>query len=185
MLDKLWDLLAGWIHALAFWTIVYPYERGLIMRLGLFRKEVGPGFHWMLPFHVDYIHKENVVPRTERIAGLATTTVDGKSVGFDAIVTYRIANLQKAVFEIDDLKDAIADSCAGTIGTALSNANWEQIRHGDAIDALTKECRKNGWKWGVEIQNVQLAGLALVKNIRLSISAAPHANNMSTFNIVS
>lgn len=178
MLDRLFDFISQWLHALVFWYVVDPYERGLQLRLGTLKKELGTGFHWILPFHIDRVISENVVPRTERITGLATTTADGKSVGFDAIVTYRISDVQKAILEVNDLKDAIADACAGTIGTSLSNATWEQIRHGDAVEALTAACRKKGWKWGVEIQSVQLAGIALVRNLRLSISAPPHVTHI-------
>lgn len=178
MFDRLIDFVNQWLHALVFWHIIEPYERGLQLRMGRLVKELDPGLHWIMPFHVDTVVSENVVPRTERITGLATTTADGKSVGFDAIVTYRISDIQKAMLEVNDLKDAIADTCAGMIGTSLSNATWEQIRHGEAVDALTAACRKKGWKWGVEIQGVQLVGIALVRNLRLSISAPPHTTHI-------
>ena len=183
MLDRLFELIATSLNSLVPWVVLEPYERGVYLRLGRFVREVEPGFHWVIPCHIDTIYHENVVPRTERLSGLATTTSDGRSVGFDAVITYRISNIQKAILEVNDLKDAIADSCAGTIGTTLSNVTWEEIRHGDVVDRLTAECRKRGWKWGVEIQSVQLTGIALVKNLRISTCSAPHATNMSTIQI--
>lgn len=182
MLDKLWELLSASLSAMAFWTVIDPYERGLLLRLGLFRRVLEPGFHLRLPLHIDRVISENIVPRTERLSGLATTTKDGKSIGFDAVVTYRISDIEKALLEVNDLKDAIADSCAGTIGSALSNVTWEDILHGDAVDALTASCRKRGWRWGVEIQSVQLTGVALVKNLRLSMSGMPHQGKTAMIN---
>lgn len=183
MLDRLLEIVVTSLNSLVPWVVLQPYERGVHLRLGHFIREVEPGFHWVIPFHVDTIFHENVVPRTERLSGLATTTSDGKSVGFDAVITYRITNITKALLEVNDLKDAIADSCAGTIGTTLAGATWEEIRHGDTVEKLSSDCRKRGWKWGVEIQNVQLTGIALVKNLRISTCAAPHATNMSTIQI--
>jgi len=168
MLDKLFELLQWAFESLIPFTILFPYERGLLLRFGLLKRELGPGFHWIIPCGFDKVLNDNVVARTERLSGLATTTVDGKSVGFDAVVTYRISNLQKALLEVDDLKDAIADSCAGAIGTFLAGATWEAIHKGNAVEALTAECRKRGWKWGVEIIQVQLAGIATVRNLRIS-----------------
>jgi regulator of protease activity HflC (stomatin/prohibitin superfamily) len=105
---------------------------------------------------------------------MATTTKDGKPIGFDAIVTYRISDIEKAVLRVTLVKDAIVDTCMGIIGTELSNATWEDIFHGNVVEDLTEACRKRGWKWGIEIMQVQLAGVCLVKNIRLSGGSAQH-----------
>ena len=134
----------------------------------------GGKWYWKIPF-ADDILNEHVVPRTERLTGLATTTVDGKAIGFDAVITWRISDVMKAMLEVSELKDAIADSCAGIIGTELSNRSWSDIIHGTTVDELTAACRKRGWRWGVEIQLVQLTGVAPVKNLRVSLSGhAPH-----------
>lgn len=170
MFDRLFEILQSIWTALLPFTVLDPYEGGLLIRLGKFKRELGPGFHWVLPFHIDRVIPEHTVPRTERIYGLATTTKDGKGIGFDAVVTWRINDLQKSILEVSDLKDAIADACAGIIGTELSNSTWEDVLHGNTVEGLTAACRKRGWKWGVEIQQVQLTGVALVKNLRVSLS---------------
>ena len=174
MLDKLFSILAEIWEKLIPIAVVTPYEAGIQLRMGAFlRATPGGGWYWKIPF-ADTILLDHVVPRTERLAGLATTTVDGKAIGFDAVITYRISDIQKALLEVSALKDAIADSCAGIIGTELSNTSWADIVHGNAVDALTAACRKRGWKWGVEIQQVQLTGVAPVKNLRVSLSGHAH-----------
>jgi regulator of protease activity HflC (stomatin/prohibitin superfamily) len=174
MFDKLFDLLQMIWHELVPIKIMHPYVGGVQLRMGKFlRVLVGGGWYWKIPFADDVV-EDHVVPRTERLTGLATTTSDGKAIGFDAVITYRLSDVQKALLEVSDLKDAIADSCAGIIGTELSNANWAQIVHGDAVEMLTAACRKRGWKWGVEIQMVQLTGVAPVKNLRVSLSGHAH-----------
>ena len=95
-----------------------------------------------------------VLPRTHGSAlftrgqtqALATTTRDNYSIGFDAIVTYRIADIQKALLEVSEVKDAIVDTCVGIIGTTLSEATWLDVLHGGAVDNLTAACRKRGWR---------------------------------------
>jgi regulator of protease activity HflC (stomatin/prohibitin superfamily) len=175
MLDKLLEFLAAVWSDLTPIVILNPYTSGVQIRLGKLLRVLGGGdWYWKIPF-ADYILHEFVVSRTERLTGLATTTVDGKAIGFDAVITYRISDIQKALLEVHDLKDAIADSCAGIIGTELSNRTWTEIIHGDTVDDLTSACRKRGWKWGVEIQLVQLTGVAPVKNLRVSLSGHAHA----------
>lgn len=181
--DKLVDLLVSSLHLCMFWTVVQAYEQAVRFRLGHFVEVLEPGFHWRLPFAIDYVHKEHVVPRTERLASLATTTADGKSVAFDAVVTYRISDIRKAVMEVEDVRDSIADACAGVIGTSLAGATWESIRTGSISDDLTAACRKRGWKWGIEIQSVQLTGISLVRNLRLTVSGQTHHGNMTVNNV--
>lgn len=174
MLDKLWEFLINSLEALVPFTVVQPYQRAIVIHLGVVSRELEPGFHWIYPFHIDYVMKENVVPRTESIAGLATTTSDGRSVGFEAVVTYRIVNIRKALTEVEDLKDAVADACAGQIGTTLTDSTWEEIQHGKALDKVSAACRKRGWKWGVEIMEVQLKGVSITRNLRLMLSGHGH-----------
>jgi regulator of protease activity HflC (stomatin/prohibitin superfamily) len=174
MLDKLLDFLrAVWSDIVPI-EVVPPYNGGVQLRMGaLVRVLDGGKWYWKIPF-ADHIITEHTVPRTERLTGLATTTSDGKAIGFDVVITYRISDVQKALLDVFDLKDAIADSCAGIIGTELSNRSWDAIIHGDTVEELTAACRKRGWKWGVEIQLVQPVGIAPVKNLRVSLNGHAH-----------
>ncbi len=170
MFDKLIDILREVWSELVPVEIVPPFNGGVQLRMGkLLRVLEGGRWYWKIPF-ADCTITEHTVPRTERLTGLATTTVDGKAIGFDAVITYRISDIQKALLEVNDLKDAIADTCAGIIGNELSNTSWTDIIHGNTVEMLTAACRKRGWKWGVEIQQVQLTGVAPVKNLRVSLS---------------
>jgi regulator of protease activity HflC (stomatin/prohibitin superfamily) len=174
VLDKLLDFLREIWSDLIPVEVVPPYNGGVQLRMGkLLRVLDGGRWYWKVPF-ADHVITENTVPRTERLTGLATTTADGRAIGFDAVITYRISDIQKALLDVNDLKDAIADSCAGIIGTELSNVSWEHVINGDMVDSLTAACRKRGWKWGVEIQLVQLTGVAPVKNLRVSLSGHAH-----------
>jgi regulator of protease activity HflC (stomatin/prohibitin superfamily) len=176
--DRIFDILSVIWHDLMPVVAVDPYEGAVQLRMGAFKRVLeGGNWYWKIPF-VDRIIPEHVVPRTERLNGLATTTVDGKAIGFDAVITYCISDIKKATLQVSDLKDAIADSCAGIIGTELSNSTWEDIVHGKTVEMLTTACRKRGFKWGVEIQQVQLTGVAPVKNLRVSLSGHGHATTL-------
>lgn len=180
MFDRLWEIIQACFQALIPFVVLYPFERGLLIRLGKFKRELGPGLHWCFPLHIDTVMHEHITVRTEHLAGLATTTADGKSIGFDAIVTYRITNLEKALLEVTELKDVVADTCTGIIGTTLAEADWAAIWHGEVLENLTAVCRKRGWKYGVEIVAVQLAGVALVRNFRISSgSSQPHTVHLT------
>src|SRR5579863_7314377 len=173
MFDRIFDFVQNFLHLLLPFVVLQPYEAGVLIRLGEFKRTIGPGgFHWCYPLNIDRVWEDHITPRTHHLAGLATTTKDGKSIGFDAVVTYRISDIEKALLRVTQVQDAISDTCMGIIGTTLSDSSWDDVLHGLATDGLTEACRKRGWKWGIEIIGVQLAGVCLVKNIRLSQGTA-------------
>lgn len=165
--EKLWEYVGQFIDLLQCWTIVHPYEGGLVLRLGVYNRDLKPGFNWVIPLKIEHVITEYTVPRTSRIHAMSTTTKDGKTIGFEAVVTWKIKSLQTSLLEISSLKDAIMDCCMGVIGSELAEASWEDILHGKVVDTLTAACRKNGWRWGVEIIRIQLTGVAAARNIRL------------------
>ena len=167
MFEKLFEFVGHFADLFMVFTVVDPYEGAVVLRLGKFNRELKPGLNWLIPLKVERVITEHIVPRTSRIHSMCTDTKDGMTIGFEAVVTWKINDIKRSLLEVSDLKDAIADCCMGVIGTELSESTWEEIKHGKTIEALAVACRKNGWKWGVEIIRVQLTGVARARNIRL------------------
>lgn len=179
MFDRIFDIIRWLLETVVFWVVIEPFESGVLTRLGKFQRTLDPGFHWVAPFHIDKVWNEHVTPRTEHLTGLATTTVDGHPIGFDAVVTWKIHDIRKALMDVTDLKDALADTCAGQIGTTLAESEWAAIIQGKTTEKLTDVCRKRGWKWGVEILQVQLSGVTKVKTIRVTGNSQPHTVHLT------
>jgi regulator of protease activity HflC (stomatin/prohibitin superfamily) len=168
MFDRLVELLIQFADLFRFWKILDPYEQGVLIRLGKFVRIVEPGLSWIYPFGVDSVMHESVVPTTHSLGNESIITKDGKGVGYHAVVTYRIRDIKKAMLEISDTDHAVRDACSGEVGRVFREHNWCDIIGSEAfLDELTSACRKRGWRYGIEIMSIQLAGLALVKSIRL------------------
>jgi regulator of protease activity HflC (stomatin/prohibitin superfamily) len=165
--EKLFEFISQFTDLFKFWTIIDPYEGGIVLRLGVYNRDLKNGLNWLIPLKIERPVHEYIVPRTSRIHAMSTDTKDGATIGFEAVVTWRINDIKKSLLDVSALKDAIADCCMGVIGTELSESTYEEIKHGKVVDALTTACRKNGWKWGIEVIRVQLTGVAKAKNIRL------------------
>lgn len=168
MFDRLVELLIQFADMFRFWVVLNPYEKGVLLRLGKFVKVVEPGLTFKYPFGVDEILHESVVPTTHSLGNESIITKDGKGVGFHAVATYKIRDIEKAMLEISDTDHAVRDACAGEIGRVLREHNWcDIIGSAEILDELTAACRKRGFRYGIEVMSIQLAGLALVKSIRL------------------
>ena len=167
MLDKLIDFIIQFIELFKFWVVIHPFEAGVMLRLGKFYKIVECGFHWMLPFGVDHVITEHIVPTTHSLGDESTISKDGKSVGFHAVVTYKVRDIQKALLDVEDVDHAVRDACAGEIGRVMRESTWEEILAADILEKLTAACRKRGFRYGIEVMSVQLAGVAICRSIRL------------------
>jgi regulator of protease activity HflC (stomatin/prohibitin superfamily) len=172
MFDRLIDLLIEFLKAFQPCGIILEYQQAVRLRFGHYKETLNPGFYWMIPFWIDDIIYDHVTPTVDRIPAMSTTTKDGKAIGFEGVITYKISDIKKALLEVTQVHDAIVDACAGTIGGTLSTFTWEQIWHGEADDTISTACRKRGWRWGVEIMSVQLAGVCLTRNLRIMQSGA-------------
>jgi modulator of FtsH protease HflK len=172
VLDRLIELLLECIGLLKFWHVIDPYEEALVLRLGKLNRHLQPGFNWVAPFGVERVYDEHVVPTTHSLGNESVTTKDGRSIGFHAIVTYRVRDIEKLLLEVEDGNHAVRDACSGEIGRVLRESTWEEICQADILDKLTAAGRKRGFKFGVEIMSVQLAGMALCRSIRLMQSGS-------------
>lgn len=170
MFDKLIDVLVSIADQFRFFQVIREFERGVVLRFGKFSRSLEPGFHWILPFSIENVVLDNVVPRTVNLGAQALTTKDGKNVVVSGVVTAAIRDIEKALLEVESVDDAIKDSCYATIAALISAATWDEIRSEEFVDRLTKACRKQAWKYGVEITRVQLSDIALAKALRVYVA---------------
>jgi regulator of protease activity HflC (stomatin/prohibitin superfamily) len=167
-MDRLIDVLIQCVNFFIPWAVLNEYERGVLLRFGHFKRELGPGFHWCIPFAIDHVMVDNVVTRTHTLPPQTLTTKDGRTVSVTAVITANIGNVRKALLEVENMDHALLDACSGAVGQHVAATDWDDLRKHDANETLTKACRQNtARRYGVEIERVQLADLAVCKVIRL------------------
>lgn len=168
MFDRLVELLISCVDLLRFWVIIRPYESGVKLRLGKFVGVLEPGWNWMIPLGIDQYEHEHIVPRTHTLDPQSVTLADGKQVGFQAVITYKVRDIKVALLEVEDSEHAIKDACAGTIAHTVSVCTWDElVQSEDWVDRVLSAVRKRGFKFGLEITSVQFSTLALVKTLRI------------------
>ena len=170
MFDKLLDVILQWFTFFIPFVVIDAFERAVVLRFGKPHVDLEPGFHWIIPFQVDRVLADNVVPRTINLGSQSLTTKDGNAVVVAGVVTAQIRDIRKATLEVEGVDDAMQDSCYGAIGALVAAHTWEEVQHEDFSDVLTKACRKQAWRFGIEIQKVQLSDLTIARTYRLHTS---------------
>lgn len=167
MIEKLIDLLVSIFEYFIPFEVIDAYQRGLVLRLGTFNRELEPGFHWIIPFRVERVMVMDVVPATLNLKAQSLTTADGKSVVIGAVVTHKIHRIQKALLECNSVHNVLEDSCYGHVASLVSSHTWDEVRAETFNELLTEACRKRAFTFGVEITRVQLSDVAPSRALRL------------------
>lgn len=165
--DRFIEFIIDCIQVFQFWVVIDEYERGVLLRFGKFNRILEPGIHWVIPLYIDKAIHDNVVTRTTELQPQTLTTKDNRTVSVTAVVTSNIRYIKKALLEVEGVDHALIDSCAASVGAHVASVTWDELRSKDITETLTKLCRENAWRYGIEIERVQLADLALSRVIRL------------------
>jgi modulator of FtsH protease HflK len=170
VLDRLIDLLLQSLGFFIPFVVVDHFEEAVVLRFGKFHRKLEPGFHWIIPFQVERAITDNVVPRTVNLGSQSLTTSDAKSIVVSGVVTASIRDIKKATLEVESVDHALRDACYGAIGTHVASNPWVHLCTDESAEALTKACRKQAWRYGIEIEKVQLSDLTYSKSLALHIS---------------
>ena len=81
--------------------IVSQFERGIVLRLGKYKRTLNPGLNVVNPFF-DKVIKVDVRTRPMDIPKQEVITKDNVTVNVDAVVYSKVINPQKAVLETTD-----------------------------------------------------------------------------------
>jgi len=176
MIDKLLDLIVNFIDLFRFWQVIKDYERGVVLRLGVFHQELAPGLHWIRPLGIDNVLIDNVVPRTVALGAQSLMTKDGVTVAVSAVVTAQIRYIRKALLEVEGVDHALVDSCSASVAEHVARSTWDELRATAGAETLLKECRKQAFQYGIEVSRVQLSDITTCRVIRLHVAnghAAP------------
>ena len=161
-----WTILIGWILPIVVFLlfiffigirIVRPTEKGLIERLGKYKRTAEQGFHWIIPV-IDKIIKVNVTENMVDVDPQKIITSDDLNATVDAVVYFRVIEPHKAIYNAQDYQRQITSLARTTLRDiigkmTLTAANSKR----DELNAtLEKELDKQTDAWGIDVIRVEL-----------------------------
>ncbi|GMG85879.1 FtsH protease activity modulator HflK [Biformimicrobium ophioploci] len=118
--------LAALIYAFLGVYQVNEQERGVVLRLGVYKETVGPGLHWN-PKFIDQVHIENVTAlRTHPTSGLMLTE-DENIVEVDLAVQYVIADLVAYTLRVSNPKDSLKHATDSALRHVVGSSSMDDV----------------------------------------------------------
>ena len=162
--------------------IVRPTSRGLVERLGKYKRFARPGFHWIIPV-IDKMIQVNLTEQMVDAQPQEIITNDNLNARVDAQVYFKVTadeeNVKNSQYNVYDYKWQIVNLARTTlrniIGTlTLKSANSERDKiNGELLTTLAKETKD----WGMEIVRTELKEIDPPKDVQETMNKVVKAEN--------
>jgi regulator of protease activity HflC (stomatin/prohibitin superfamily) len=162
--------------------IVRPTHRGLIERLGKYRRFANPGFNWIIPV-MEKMYQVNVTEVMVDAQPQEIITNDNLNARVDAQVYFKVKNDEDSVknsqynvynyqWQIVNLARTTLRNIIGTL--TLKSANSERGKINDELQKTLREETKN---WGIEIVRTELKEIDPPKDVQETMNKVVKAEN--------
>ena len=162
--------------------IVRPTHRGLIERLGRYRRFAEPGFHWIIPV-IDRMFQVNVTEQMVDAQPQEIITNDNLNARVDAQVYFKVRQDEESVknsqynvhhyeWQIVNLARTTLRNIIGTL--TLKSANSER---GKINEELHKTLCMETQHWGIEIVRTELKEIDPPKDVQETMNKVVKAEN--------
>ena len=162
--------------------IVRPTHRGLVERLGKYRKFAEPGFHWILPM-IDKLYRVNITEQMINADPQEIITNDNLNAVVDAQIYFKVKadeqsvkSSQYNVFNVNiQIVSLARTTLRNIIGTlTLKSANSERGKINDELHTILM---KETTTWGIDIVRAELKEIDPPKDVQETMNKIVKAEN--------
>jgi regulator of protease activity HflC (stomatin/prohibitin superfamily) len=162
--------------------VVRPTTRGLVERLGKYRRFANPGFNWVMPI-IDRLFKINITEVMVNAEPQEIITSDKLNASVDAQVYFKVKsdeeNVKNSQYAVNNYKYQIVNLARTTlrniIGTmTLKSANSER---GMINSELQKTLRNETGHWGIDIVRTELKEIDPPEDVQATMNKVVKAEN--------
>lgn len=126
-------------------------------------KKLDPGLTFLIPFVEQVAYKETLREQILNLPPQQCTTRDRVSVNVEFIVYWRVIDLEKASYKVQNLKEAMLNMLILSIRTHMAKLAVEELytARNEINNALVEELDTTTDPWGVKFTRVELRDFAI------------------------
>lgn len=162
----------------AFLMIVKQYERAIILRLGRYQKQVGPGVQTRIPF-MDSILVVDVREKVREFKAERMLTKDNVPVTIDAILRYRIIEerARDAILNVENFNEMIQQVSQTTLRNNIGSSAFQDIlsKREEINQHVRTIIAQEASNWGVEVTGVEIRQVIIPQELEAAMSMEAQA----------
>ncbi len=151
--------------------IITQGDEALIERLGSYDRKLSHGLNFTVPFVERIAAKETIRERVLDIPAQQCITRDNVSISVDAVVYWRIMDLEKAYYKVQNLQLAMTNLVLTQIRAEMGKLELDQTftARAEINEVLLRELDESTDPWGVKVTRVELRDLVPSKAVQESM----------------
>ncbi|MEM9947368.1 MAG: SPFH domain-containing protein [Cyanobacteria bacterium P01_D01_bin.36] len=152
--------------------IINQSDEALVETLGRYNgKKLTPGLNFTLPFVDRMVYKATVREKVLDVPPQQCITRDNVSISVDAVVYWRIVDLEKAYYKVEDLKSAMVNLVLTQIRSEMGKLELDETftARAEINELLLRELDISTDPWGVKVTRVELRDISPSKAVQDSM----------------
>ena len=162
--------------------IVRPLEKGLIERLGRYKKVADQGFHWIIPV-IDKMYRVNLTERMMDVLPQEVITEDNLNAKVDLVVYYKVKSddesVKKSLYNVDRFETQIISLAQTTARNVIGTMNFKKVNseRNQLNYDLAKVLDEQSDAWGVQIVRVEMKEITPPPDVQETMNKVLKAEN--------
>jgi regulator of protease activity HflC (stomatin/prohibitin superfamily) len=147
--------------------IVEQGNEVLVERLGQYNKKLEPGLNFLIPGIDRIAYRETIREKVIDVPPQNCITRDNVSVAADAVIYWRIVDMEKAYYKIQNLQAAILNLALAQIRSEMGKLELDETftAREQINETLLRELDIATDPWGVKVTRVELKEIAPAKAV--------------------
>lgn len=157
--------------------IINEGEEALVQRLGRYHRTLRPGMNFVVP-GLDTVYKDSTREQILDIPPQSTITKDRATVEVDAIVYWKVLDIYRAYYAVEDLEESLKNLVITTIRSEVGQLSLEELISGqDSINRGVREALDSPAKddpneeppterWGIKVTRVEVQRIEISEELR-------------------
>ena len=156
--------------------IINEYERGVVLRLGRIQRARGPGVNFLIPI-IDKMRKIDMRTITMDVPPQDVITRDNVSVKVNAVVYFRVIDVNKAVIEVENYLYATSQLAQTTLRSVCGEAHMDDllVKREDINLRLQEILDTSTDPWGIKVSMVEIKHIDLPPEMQRAMAKQAEA----------
>ena len=173
------------VFVLASIKVVDQWEAGVVLRLGRFSRLVHPGMNFVVPLFERLI-KVDLRIITADIQKQEAMTKDNVPVNINAVVYFKVRDIESAVFKIQDYAYAVSQYSQTALRDVIGNKSLDEVL--TDREKIAEEIKvivdKETEEWGIDITSIKMQDIELPADLKRAMARQAEAEREKRATVV-